>query len=373
MTNTQNAPQFLNEDAEQILREWQAAWEQLTGKTLYPAQAENILFAVLAYRESLHNARINAAGLQNLVRFADAPALDYLGEGMDAPRLPAQAASTTLEFYLEAPSSKPVQIPAGTLVQSAGLSVTFVTLDDAWIAPGALSVTGFAQCVDSGEIGNGYAIGAITEQLETQQYSVRNITVSSDGVDAESDDVYRARLLLAPAQFSVAGPSEAYEFLVKSVHQSVCAVLVLTPAPCDVNIYVLTDGGLPSASLLAKITDKLSGNKVRPLSDVPLVLGPIEFTYEIRARITLYDNVNADDVLVLIRSQLQIAQIGSRTQPGYERKLGVDIIPSQIAAQMHVPGVYSIQLESPAAQVIPAHGWAHCINIDLSVAGVQHG
>lgn len=373
MTNTQNAPQFLNEDAEQILREWQSGWEQKTGKTLYPAQAENILLAVLSYRESLHNARINAAGLQNLVRFADAPVLDYLGEGMDAQRLPAQAASTTLEFYLAAPSSKPVQISAGTLVQSAGLSVTFETLDDAWIAPGALSVTAFAQCVEFGVVGNDYAIGTITELLEARTYAVRNITPTSGGADAERDDDYRARLLLAPAGFSVAGPEDSYKFLAKSVHQSVCDVFVMSPAPCEVNVYVLTDTGLPSANLLAQIDEHLKGTKVRPLSELVNVLAPLQINYQIKARITVYDNVNAEAVLANVHAQLRAMQVGTGTQNGYERKLGVDIIPFQIAAQMDVPGVYSVQLDSPSAQIVPNTAWAHCTNIELSIAGVQHG
>ena len=59
----------------------------LTGRTLYPAQVERLVIDLVAYRESLTREAIQDAGKQNLVSFARAPFLDYLGELLGVRRL----------------------------------------------------------------------------------------------------------------------------------------------------------------------------------------------------------------------------------------------------------------------------------------------
>uniref|UniRef100_A0A1A9WW60 Collar domain-containing protein n=1 Tax=Glossina brevipalpis TaxID=37001 RepID=A0A1A9WW60_9MUSC len=57
------------------------AWyEKVSGKTLYPAQDERLLINLIAYREALVRLAIQDTAEQNLVAFARAPMLDYLGE-----------------------------------------------------------------------------------------------------------------------------------------------------------------------------------------------------------------------------------------------------------------------------------------------------
>lgn len=80
--------QVIDDDAGAIRAEIAAAYEAATGKTLYPAQIESLLIDLIAYRETLIRAAINDAARQNLVRFARAPMLDYLGELVGIARLP---------------------------------------------------------------------------------------------------------------------------------------------------------------------------------------------------------------------------------------------------------------------------------------------
>lgn len=73
-------PSFIDRDPVAITAELKAAWEASTGKTLYPGQVESLLIDLIAYRESLVRIGIQEAAKQNLVAYASAPMLDYLGE-----------------------------------------------------------------------------------------------------------------------------------------------------------------------------------------------------------------------------------------------------------------------------------------------------
>lgn len=99
------------DDASAIRAEIAAAYEAATGKTLYPAQVESLLVDLIAYRETLLRAAINDAARQNLVRFARAPMLDYLGELVGVRRLPGEDDERLRARILEAPESFSVAGP----------------------------------------------------------------------------------------------------------------------------------------------------------------------------------------------------------------------------------------------------------------------
>ncbi|XLM22137.1 baseplate protein, partial [Chromobacterium piscinae] len=85
-------PDFIPRDPAAITAEIIAQYEQISGKTLYPAQVERLLIDVIAYRETLVRIGIQEAAKQNLVAYARAPMLDYLGQLVGVTRLPAQPA-----------------------------------------------------------------------------------------------------------------------------------------------------------------------------------------------------------------------------------------------------------------------------------------
>jgi phage-related baseplate assembly protein len=99
------------DDPQAVTDELVAAYETATGKTLYPAQIERLLIDLIAYRETLIRAAINDAARQNLVRFARAPMLDYLGELVGVSRLPGEDDERLRASILEAPESFSVAGP----------------------------------------------------------------------------------------------------------------------------------------------------------------------------------------------------------------------------------------------------------------------
>jgi len=102
---------IIPDDPQAVTSEIIAAYETATGKTLYPAQIERLLIDLIAYRETLLRAAINDAARQNLVRFARAPMLDYLGELVGVARLPGESDERLRARILEAPESFSVAGP----------------------------------------------------------------------------------------------------------------------------------------------------------------------------------------------------------------------------------------------------------------------
>lgn len=80
-------PNFIDRDADVITAQLVAKYEQLSGKPLYPAQADRLMIDVIAYREMLIRSAINEAAKQNLVAFANGVMLDYLGDFFSVVRL----------------------------------------------------------------------------------------------------------------------------------------------------------------------------------------------------------------------------------------------------------------------------------------------
>src|SRR6202034_705047 len=103
-------------DPNLILADMVAAFQAAAGRTLQPAQVERLLINLYAYRESLVRNAIQYAGEQNLLAYAAFPMLDYLGQLLSVTRLPAQAASTTLQFTLANTLSVSYTIVANTSV-----------------------------------------------------------------------------------------------------------------------------------------------------------------------------------------------------------------------------------------------------------------
>ncbi|MEX3614355.1 MAG: baseplate J/gp47 family protein, partial [Burkholderia gladioli] len=297
-------PNFIDRDPDAITAEMIAAYERLTGKTLFPAQLERLLINVFAYRENLVRKAIQDTGKLNLVRYARAPILDYLGENVDCERILAAPATCILQFVFDVALAASV-IPAGTQV---GTDVVFATVSDIPVDAGATHATAPAHCVVPGTAANGFIAGQISGLIGTVQglaiSSAQNITTTQDGADDEDDDHYRERIVLAPESFSSTGPDDAYRFWAMSAHRDIVAVAVRSPKlvlsekgvisqnevpPGNVRLYPLMKTGLPSQAIKDQVAAICSDKKRRPLTDYVQVLDPVEVPYQIVAALTLLD------------------------------------------------------------------------------------
>jgi phage-related baseplate assembly protein len=357
-------PQFVERDPQKITAELIAQYESLTGRTLYPAQLERVLIDVLAYRETLVREAIQEAAKQNLVAFAQAPMIDYLGQLVMVERLPAQPARTQLRWALQ--DGGTIVIPAGTRVESADGAVAFLAEQDLYLDQSRPEAVTAATCSQAGEQGNGWQPGQLSRLAEpmSSRVKVSNITASSGGSAVEDTERLRERIKLAPESFSVAGAAGAYRFHALRAHPDVADVGVHSPVPGEVVLTVLSADGPPSAELLATVLGACSAETVRPLTDYVRAVAPTVMPYELKARLTLYRTADAPSVMASAQ------RAAESFVAGRARKLGPDVVPSQLIAALSVFGVYLVDLISPAAVLeVPPTGWAQCTSITLEQAG----
>jgi phage-related baseplate assembly protein len=373
-------PNFVNDadglDPGAILNDMIASFQALAGRTLYPAQVERLLIDLYAYRESLVRNAIQYAAMQCLVAFSAYPMLDYLGQLVGVTRLPAVGASCTLQFALGAAQTLPFVVPSATLVGTQDGVFSFATLGDLTIPAGNTTGVINAVCTTPGPTANNYAIGQLTVQLNpnTLVSAVTNTTVTSGGNQTESDAHLRDRIRAAPNRFSVAGPNGAYQFWARSADPGIIDVLITTPVPGTVNVYVLmgpivqpfsnpNTSAIASGAILAKVFAIVNSDSIRPLTDTVNALAVTEVDYAIVGTVTLYSD--ADPATTMSAANTAATQfalnIGSR--------IARDIVPAEIVAAIgSVPGVYNIVLTQPSYTQLAAGSWANCTAITLTQA-----
>ena len=362
---------LVEDDPLVITDELVRAYEAATGKTLYPAQVERLLIDLIAYRETVVRGLINDVARQNLVAFARAPMLDFLGELVGVSRLPAQPARTTLRFTRPAASAAATLVPSGTLIQAAP-GLYFGSLADVLFpagGPGAFAEVP-AVCETAGPVGNGFLPGqvAVPLSLLPDGVTAENRTVTSSGADPEGDERLRERIRLAPEMFSTAGPRLAYRFAAMSASPLVLDVAVASPRPGLVRLHPLATNGMPSSELKSLVLAAASAEDVRPLCDQVEVADPVPAPFGVSAELLLYRDADAAEVMA--SAEVALSQYCERVAGG----LGLDVVRSQLIAALSVSGVYRVNLVSPNADIaVPENGWAHAVSRSLVLSGVENG
>ncbi|WP_116743857.1 baseplate assembly protein [Actinobacillus suis] len=367
---TKDEIKIVAEDVKAILADIIADYEQRTGKTLQPAHIERFILQVYAYREQLMRKSINHAFAQTFPQFADGLALDLCGEQMGCYRLTEQFAETTLRFRVAEQKHDEIVIPQGTVVRATD-TLTFVTKTESVISKFASYVDVIGVASIAGNIGNGWEAGRVKTLESRIDYAgtitVSNIDVTDGGVDEESDDDYRKRILLAPEAFTVCGTFDAYNYHARSVSQFINDVTVQRPKAGSVEVTILTKRGVPQPHLLNKVRDYLSADKRRPINDTVIVSPAKKVSYNIVANLELYTSANAVDTKA---RALKAIQEYLSTNP---YTLGVDIVPLNIASTLKVSGVYNVEIVEPVLTEVFDNEWAVCENITLNIVGEANG
>jgi phage-related baseplate assembly protein len=369
-------PEFIERDVNQIVNEMVAQYEQLSGKTLQPAQVERLLINTFAYRESLIREKIQYAALQNLVEFSNAPVLDELGRLVGVTRLAASAATVEIEFTL-VPGHGGVTIPAETRVASTDNKAVFTPENDIIVPAGTNTATATCTSVSTGTAANGYAVGTITNILDPLAFlsEVANTTVSGGGADQESDSALRERIKLAPSSFSNAGSKGAYEYFARSANPSIIDVEVLgpndTPAtlPGEVNVYpLMEDGNTTPQTVLDQVEASVNAEKVRPLTDLVNVIAPTKIDYELEVDLLIFNGYDATEIQGAVLAKLNAFVLAKR------KTLGQDIKMSQVVAQCMIDGVYDAQVVMPGVDIIiSAIQYGYCLGVTVNINGSTNG
>lgn len=363
MTTKLPEPNFIERDIDKITTEWIALYEEKTGKTLHPAQVERILIDVGVYRENLLRIKIQEVAKSNLLNYAPMEVLEHLGELVGVTKLLGSGAKTIFRFELSEPITSNLIIDAGTEIETFDGKYTFQTDEDCIINAGGTFVDVSGTCITNGSGANNYEIGKINNLLTPLDYvdNAYNIQTSYSGADDEDVENLRERIRLAPESYSNAGSKGAYRFHTLSAHQSVIDVEVLSSSAGVVDIYPLVESGNPTPEMIQHISNYLSSEKVRPLTDKVVVHSPEKINFSITAILYLYLDADLNTVQTLVNERL------NEYKKELATKLGKDIVPTQIIAILNsIYGVYKVDLISPAFQKLATHQWANLENFNIT-------
>lgn len=359
-----NAPTIIESDATIIYNELVADFQSRTGRILQQGQVETALLSSWAYREALLRGQIQNAATQNLVDFAIAPILDYLGRLVGVNRIPATFATCTLGFTLVSGHGAG-SIPAGTRAGSTDGKLIFTTISNVDFAVGATTVYATGQCNVQGVEGNGYIAGTISRMLTPLPAvsSVANTTTTGAGADQESDDQLRERIILAPNAFSTAGSRQAYQFWTKTAHPTITDVAVLSDTPGIVLIYPKVSGSEEtSQTIIDAVYNICSAETVRPLCDQIQVISPTRVDYSLDIDVLCFED--ADKVAIFDQLTINLNELTA----SLSEKLGRDVImPEKVIAACMIDGVYSVNTNAMDPVIIAATEFSHCTAITLSV------
>lgn len=191
---------------------------------------------------------------------------------------------------------------------------------------------------------------------------------NSDGqpvlrLDDETDDAYRSRMQLSPEGLSVAGPDGAYIYHALSASPDVKAASVNSPAPVQVDVYILAQAGLPTQSLLTQVDAYLWPR--RPFTDEVTVKAATLIDFTVNATLFVKSGPSSDVAIETARSRLE-------SYLEENRKLGGNIRQSSVHWALTVEGIEHVILDGWQDIVALSHEAPNCVGITIT-EGAESG
>lgn len=363
----------LQETEEQLRALYERKYRELTGSdpVIGAADPLNLLMKAFAAMEYQTMQYADAKGRSEMLKTSTGDALDALAALVGISRKGASRATTTVRFTLSAVRNGVVAIPAGTRVKTED-GKYFNTLDYAEIRAGELCVDVVVQAEEAGAGSDGLPAGSIKILVDPIPYigSVSNTTESTGGLDTEDDDSLTRRIYLAPSVYSCAGPRDAYEYYAREWRGDVADVRVDSPNPDEVNIYftIEDENGvrLPNSTELEDMKEYMSAETMRPLCDKVDCVAPDEVEYSIS--LTYWIAVSDQKSVSEIQNKVNRAVDDFQT---WQRKLGRDINPTELIAQLRAAGAKRVTLTAPQDEAVEKAKLPKCTGATVTYGGLE--
>ncbi|MEG0261003.1 MAG: baseplate J/gp47 family protein [Lysinibacillus sp.] len=333
---------FFDKEPELIEREMLLHVEEKTGIALQRADPRRKFLQALTTFVSVERNRLDHKLKQNRLAYAEDDVLVHMGTEMATEKLKETAAVTTIAIILEEGRPGTIIIEAGTLI---GEEPHFA-LDETLVIPVEESiVVARATCVELGTVGNDLLTGEISTFVEPIAYvkEIQNTTISSGGMDEETDDAYAERIRLAPESFSVAGSELAYIYWAKSASQEVVDATADSPIEGEVDVRILMkDGRLPTVEEIKQVEVVISGKKVRPLTDKVFVGAPTIVEYEAEVEYWIArKNATISSII-----EKQVSEAFQEYLIWQREKMGRDVDMSELIARLKKAGAGRVAVNS---------------------------
>ncbi|SPO59718.1 baseplate J/gp47 family protein [Pseudomonas inefficax] len=258
------------------------------------------LMEVMAYRELMVRARVNAAAKASLLAYAKGADLDNRAADYGVQRLTIRAAD-------------PDAVPPVAAVMESDVALRYRTR----LSLEALSVAGSS---------GAYEYHALSSSAELVHVSVDSPRFSGVPVPASVKAQLPAGAIVVVCDYDAG---------------------LVNPLPGDVSLAVLArpDSAVPEAQLVTTVLKALSADDVRPVTDRPRVQGGIPTDFQVEAVLWMEDGPDPDVVRAAARVSLDVAIADARRLEG-------QLPVSAIYAALHVTGVGRVDLIKPVEGVV---------------------
>lgn len=352
----------------QLLVDYQDKYFELTGENreLPPADPVRLVLYAAALQLYQGYQYIDRTGKMDLLKYSYGEYLDNIAALKGLYRREATGAITTLRFTAAAVRESATPIPGGIRARDEAGNV-FATDAYAEIPAGSAFVDVQATAIVPGKAANGLPANSIELFVDPVPYikSVTNLNESSGGDDREGDDDLTYRVLMHPTSYSVAGPKEAYEYWARTFRTDIADVLVYTPAPTEVTVLFMLDGGIaPDATICDALAAFLRDRAIRPLTDKVTVAAPEDVAYTIA--LTYYVNRSDASRAAVIEADVQQAIEDYKT---WQCKIGRDVNPSELIRRIVAAGAKRVELTRPAYRALASTQIAKFVETGESLYG----
>lgn len=350
---------------------FQDKYKEITGEPIRLKKADPYRVMMLAaaqlYFQGLE--LIDKAGKMNLLKYSYGDFLKHVAAFKNVTPLEPKPAQVNVTWYLAEPRTSATAIPEGSRV-TADFEIFFETTEYNEIPAGETELTLLMTCTTTGEEGNGFAPGEITEQVDPLAFidRIENIDESAGGTGEETDQSIAERTYLAPSAYSTAGPDDAYIYHAKEYDSEIGDVVPTSPTPGVVDIrFIMADGSIPNTATIAGMAEHLAQRGKRPLTDYVQVGAPEVVPYTIAATyyINKSDKANAEAI------QEGAQQALTDYKDWQCVKIGRDINPDELRGLMKQAGVKRVDITQPAFTVLTDSQVAQCQGVTLTYGGLE--
>ena len=376
-TNKRNIPsnlpevEFVDTDTETLVNELITGYEEVMGRTLYPADPMRAFIFWIASIIIQERVLINESAKQNLPRYATGANLDSLCEIFhNTYRLEPVSATTTLGFYITTILEEDYIITDEIEVTVDSI-VNFVTTGYLTFKAGEDYAEVKAICRTTGDVGNGFVPGQINKLVSDEFLyfkEVSNVTESSSGSEEENNiDLYN-RLRESEEAYTTAGSKGSYIYHVKSVSSQISDVSAESPSPGVADIRVLLyNGELPGEELIERIKEYISQDSIKIITDKVTVAAPDTVEFDIQAKYYI-----SSDKMAATEEIKQAVDLAVENYILWQTsKMGRDINPSYFNAMLMESGIKRVEITTPVFTEIPKGSVAVLRSSNIALGGVE--
>lgn len=363
--------EFVDTDTEALVNKLIAGYEEITGRTLYPADPVRAFILWLASVIVQERVGINESAKQNLPRYAEGTNLDSLSEIFhNTYRLEPTTASTTLGFYITTTLTEDYIITDELEVTVDGY-INFITTGYLIFKAGENYAEVSAVCTQSGTAGNGFLPGQVNKLVSDEFLyfkEVSNTTKTAGGSEEESDTALYNRMRESEESRTTAGPRGSYAYHAKSVSSRISDVSAESPTPGVADIRImLYNGELPDKELIDRVQEYLSADDIRPMTDKVTVAAPTTVQFDINIKYYI-----ATDKAASTKEIKQAVELAVENYILWQTsKMGRDINPSYFNAMLMESGIKRVEITAPAFTEIAKGSVAVVNNCNVAFGGME--